>query len=345
MQEIPLGDVKSMNTTDFEDLPSTVRLDVSGINLHNGRLLLFVFTAIMLISMFLNSGVMAACFYRRFNSPMLLYIALASIADTSWGIVGISSLVNSVIVSRKEISFSECLLQLFCLHFSNFQQSLTMLLMYVDRHWAIFHPYSYLALITNKGGALKLAIIVWTIGLMLSISFVAVVTKLVFCNITVVIPDAICAISTVVKSSCGNSDFPNMYSISVLYLVFGMMGFTAMYSTWCIIRKCRKSTEEANIKALHTCFTQLFVCLAQFSSLVIITVFTRFVKNPRVGFLMELIGVTTPAFINPLIFGFRIQEVRLSLLIIYQKLRLTGKKGHKMSEPPLFLVSGSRRFV
>uniref|UniRef100_A0A8C4RER5 G-protein coupled receptors family 1 profile domain-containing protein n=1 Tax=Eptatretus burgeri TaxID=7764 RepID=A0A8C4RER5_EPTBU len=290
---------KNMNATDFDSLPLRVKLDTSGINLHNGRLLLYMFTSIMFISILSNLVVIAACFHRRFNSPMLLYIALASIADTSWGIVGISSLVNSTIISRQEISFSECLFQMFCLHFSNFQQFFTMWLMYIDRHWAIFHPYSYVALISNKGGALKLATLVWTIGWLLSISFVVVAMQLVFCNITVVIPDAICAISTVAKSSCGNSDFPNMYSVSVLYLVCSVTGFTAMYSTWCIIRKCRKSTEEANIKALHTCFTQLFVCLGQFSSLVLISVFKRFVRNPRVGFIMDLIGMTTPAFINP----------------------------------------------
>uniref|UniRef100_UPI00358FED96 olfactory receptor 51L1-like n=1 Tax=Myxine glutinosa TaxID=7769 RepID=UPI00358FED96 len=312
-----------MNTTDVVgSLPLKVKLDISGIDLHNGKLLLIIFTAIMFISVLSNITVISACFSRRFNSPMLLYITLASIADTSWGIVGISSLVSRIILSRQEITFSECLLQLFCLHISNFQQFITMWLMYVDRHWAIFYPYSYVALIANKGGAYKLAALVWTIGLLLSISFDVVATQLEFCNTTVMIPDAVCAISTIAKSSCRNSDSANMYTVCTMYLLCGITGFTAIYSTWCIVRKCRRSTEEANIKALHTCFTQLFVCLVQFSSLAVISVFKRFVRNPRVGFIMDLIGVTTPAFINPLIFGFRIQEVRLTLFIVYQKLRL-----------------------
>uniref|UniRef100_A0A8C4Q534 G-protein coupled receptors family 1 profile domain-containing protein n=1 Tax=Eptatretus burgeri TaxID=7764 RepID=A0A8C4Q534_EPTBU len=281
-------------------------LDVSGINLHNGRLLLFGFTTIMIFSLFLNSGVMAACFYRRFNSPMLLYIALTSIANTSWGIVGISSFMISFILSGQEISFSKCLFQMFCIHISNIQQFFNMWLMYVDRHWAIFHPYSYVALIANKGGALKLATVVWTIG------FVAAATQLVFCNTTVVIPDFTCAFFPLVKSSCGNSYLPSTYTITVLFLVIGLLGFTVMCSTWCIVRKCRKSTTEANVKALHTCFTQLFVCLEQFLSIVVISIFKRFVRNPRIGFIMDLIGITTPVFIHPLIFGLRIQEVRLT---------------------------------
>uniref|UniRef100_A0A8C4WZW2 G-protein coupled receptors family 1 profile domain-containing protein n=1 Tax=Eptatretus burgeri TaxID=7764 RepID=A0A8C4WZW2_EPTBU len=282
-----------MDSTAISSLPFMVQLDISSMNLDNGRrFVLFLFMTIMLISIFFNLGVIIACFYRRFNSPMLLYIALASIADTSWAISGMSSILNSTIASRTELSFSECLFQMFCIHISNFQQSLTTLLMYIDRHWAIFYPYSYVALIANKGGALKLATLVWTIGLMLSISFVAVATQLVFCNTTVLIPDAICAISTIAKSSCGNYYFRTTYPVSVLYLVYSITGFTAMYSTWCIVRKCRKSSAEANAKALQMCFTQLFVCLSHFFSFVLITVLKRFIRHPAVSFIVDFIGVT-----------------------------------------------------
>uniref|UniRef100_A0A8C4N581 G-protein coupled receptors family 1 profile domain-containing protein n=1 Tax=Eptatretus burgeri TaxID=7764 RepID=A0A8C4N581_EPTBU len=233
-----------------------------------------------------------------------------------------SSILNSTIASRTEISFSECLFQMFCIHISIFQQCLTTWLMYVDRHWAIFYPYSYVALIANRGGAMKLATLVWTFGLLLSISFVEVATQLVFCNTTVVVRDFTCAFSPLAKSSCRNSYLPSMYTVSVLYFVFILTGFTAIYSTCSIILKCRKSTTEVNHKALHTCFTQLFVCLALFISFVLITLLKRFVRHPTGSFIMDLIGLTTPAFINPLIFGFRIQEVRLTLLLLYQKLRL-----------------------
>uniref|UniRef100_UPI00358FC309 olfactory receptor 13C8-like n=1 Tax=Myxine glutinosa TaxID=7769 RepID=UPI00358FC309 len=252
-QRLTLKKIQIMNSMGFAVLPLVVKMDVSGVSLDSGRrFVLLLFTSIMFISVFLNLGVISACFYRRCNSPMLLYIALASIADTSWGISGMSSILNSTIASRQEILFSECLLQLFCIHISNFQQSLTMWLMYVDRHWAIFYPYSYVALIANKGGAFKLAALVWTIGLLLSISFVVVATQLVFCNTTVVIPDFTCSFGAVQKSSCG-SNFANVYTVSALYLVLGVTAFTAIYSTYCIIRKCRKSTTEI-CKTPNSCF-------------------------------------------------------------------------------------------
>ena len=187
-----------MNTNVVEYLPLTVTLDVSDIPLdYGGRVIMSVFTFIMCISIPLNAVIIAACFYRRFNSPMLLYIALSSLADTILGVVGISSFFSRIIVRREIISFNECLFQLFSIHFTVFQQFLTTWLMYVDRHWAIFWPYSYVAMMVNKGGAVKLVIVVLTIGLLLSVSFVVVPTTMVYCNYSVVVRDVGCASSPV----------------------------------------------------------------------------------------------------------------------------------------------------
>uniref|UniRef100_A0A8C4NHB2 G-protein coupled receptors family 1 profile domain-containing protein n=1 Tax=Eptatretus burgeri TaxID=7764 RepID=A0A8C4NHB2_EPTBU len=310
-----------LNLTEDGVLPLKVKLNIPGSNLHNGRFMFWLFLAIMLISVFFNFAVISACFYRRFNSPMLLYIALASIADTFWGIVGVSSFFNSTIASRLDITFKECLVQMFCLYFSLFQQFFTTWMMYVDRHWAIFWPYSYVALVANKGGAAKFATIVWAIGLLLSISFVAAATQLVFCNTTVVIPDFICAFFPLAKSSCGNSYLPSTYTITLLFLVIGLTGFTVMYSTWCIVRKCRKSTEDANVKALHTCFTQLFVSVIHFLNYLVMIMFKRFVRHQTFGAIVDLMGITTPALINPLIFGFRVHEIRprLTMKLVFLK--------------------------
>ena len=122
----------AMNETVVRYFPRIVTLDVSDIALdYGGQVILSVFTFIMCISIPLNAVIIAACFYRRFNSPMLLYIALSSLADTSWGVVVISCFFSRIIARRKIISFHECLFQLFSIHCTVFQQSLTTWLMYV----------------------------------------------------------------------------------------------------------------------------------------------------------------------------------------------------------------------
>uniref|UniRef100_A0A8C4WZC8 G-protein coupled receptors family 1 profile domain-containing protein n=1 Tax=Eptatretus burgeri TaxID=7764 RepID=A0A8C4WZC8_EPTBU len=297
--------ISQMNQTVVEYLPLTVTLDVSDIPLdYGGRVILSLFTFIMCISIPLNAAIIAACFYCRFNSPMLLYIALSSFADTSWGVVVISSYFSRIIARREIISFNECLFQLFSGHFTLFQQYLTTWLMYVDRHWAIFWPYGYVALMVNKGGAVKLVIVVLTIGLLLSVSYVVVPTTMVYCNYSVVVHDVICASSPVARSACGNVNPSLIHSLFFQNLVFGLSGFTALYSTWCIVRKCRKSSTEANIKALHTCFTQLFASLAQFISLFVILVLKRFLRIPMFDFILLLISAVTPALVNPIIFEY-----------------------------------------
>uniref|UniRef100_A0A8C4QGK8 G-protein coupled receptors family 1 profile domain-containing protein n=1 Tax=Eptatretus burgeri TaxID=7764 RepID=A0A8C4QGK8_EPTBU len=301
-----------MNETVVEYLPLTVTLDVSDIPLDSGgRVIMSVFTFIMCISIPLNAAIIAACFYHRFHSPMLLYIALSSLADTSWGVVGISCFFSRIIARRKIISFNECLFQLFSIYFTLFQQFLTTWLMYIDRHWAIFWPYS---------GAVKLVIVVLTIGLLLSVSYVVIPTTMVYCNYSVVVRDVTCVSSPVARSACANVHLSIIYSLFFLYLVYGLTGFTALYSTWCIVRKCRKTSTEANLKALHTCFTQLFASLAQFISLIVISVLKRFLRIPTLDFILVLISLVTPAFLNPLIFGFRIQEIRSTIVLAFRKI-------------------------
>uniref|UniRef100_A0A8C4QM61 G-protein coupled receptors family 1 profile domain-containing protein n=1 Tax=Eptatretus burgeri TaxID=7764 RepID=A0A8C4QM61_EPTBU len=255
-------------------------------------------------------SIIAACFHRGLHSPMLLYIALSSLADTIFGVV-------VIIATREKISFNECLFQLFSIHFTLFQQFLTTWLMYIDRHWAIFWPYSYVALMVNKGGAVKLVIVVLTIGLLLSVSYVVVPTTMVYCNYSVVVRDVVCVSSPVARSACGNVNPSLIHSLFCQYLVYGLTGFTALYSTWCIVRKCSKSSTEANIKALHTCFTQLFASLAQFILLIVMMALKRFVRLPTFGFILNLLSAVTPAFVNPLIFGFRMQEIRSTIVLAF----------------------------
>uniref|UniRef100_A0A8C4Q2J0 G-protein coupled receptors family 1 profile domain-containing protein n=1 Tax=Eptatretus burgeri TaxID=7764 RepID=A0A8C4Q2J0_EPTBU len=308
-----------MNTNVVGYLPLTVTLDVSDIPLdYGGRVIMSVFTFIICISIPLNAAIIAACFYRRLHSPMLLYIALSSLADTLWGVVGISSYFSRIIARREIISFNECLFQLFSIHCTLFQQFLTTWLMYVDRHWAIFWPYSYVALMVNKGGTVKLVIVVLTIGLLLSVSYVVVPTTMVYCNYSVVVRDVICASSPVARSACGNVNPSLIHSLFFQYLVYGLTGFTALYSTWCIVRKCSKSSTEANIKALHTCFTQLFASLAQFIILFLINVMKRFVRLPTFGFILDLLSAVTPVFVNPLIFGPGHSTLDMLLLLSHQ---------------------------
>uniref|UniRef100_A0A8C4R023 G-protein coupled receptors family 1 profile domain-containing protein n=1 Tax=Eptatretus burgeri TaxID=7764 RepID=A0A8C4R023_EPTBU len=311
-----------MNQTVVGYLPLTVTLDVSDIPLdYGGRVIMLLFTFIMCISIPLNAAIIAACFYRRLHSPMLLYITLSSLADTSWGVVVISSHFSRIIAIRKIISFNECLFQLFSGHCTLFQQFLTTWLMYVDRHWAIFWPYS---------GAVKLVMVVLTIGLLLSVSYVVVPTTMVYCNYSVIVRDVGCVYSAVARSACGNVDASLIYSLFFQYLVYGLTGFTALYSTWCIVRKCSKSSTEANIKALHTCFTQLFACLAQFISLVVVIILKRFLQLPMFEFILGLISSVTPALVNPLIFGVRMQEIRSTIVHVYCKMQVISHKRHSI---------------
>ena len=318
-----------MNKTNPRITSHVIQLDMSDLSQDNGGLhsMLWGFTAIMCFSILLNSAIIMACFLRNFDKPLLLFITLCSLTDTAWAIVGVSYYLATVLAAKRNISFVQCLVEMFVLYFTSIQQFLNIWLMYIDRHLAIFWPYTYVARIANKRGALKLVAVVWTLGLILSISHPAVTTLMIFCKPVVVIQDVTCVFGAVARSACGNYKIPIIVTAFISYSMGGLTGITAMYSTWKIIRKCRKSTTEVNQKALHTCLTQLFVTLTNFLSMVFISVFKRFVHHPMASVTLDLTGIVIPATIDPLIFGLRIQEIRTTFSNLYH--RLEEKLFHK----------------
>ena len=80
------------------------------------------------------------------------------------------------------------------------------------------------------------------------------------------------------------------------------------------------------MNALHTCLTQLFASLTQFISLVFIGLLKRFVQLPTVEFFAGVIGVVAPAIVNPLIFGLRVQEIRLTFIRVFHELHMKCRK-------------------
>uniref|UniRef100_A0A8C4QPH6 G-protein coupled receptors family 1 profile domain-containing protein n=1 Tax=Eptatretus burgeri TaxID=7764 RepID=A0A8C4QPH6_EPTBU len=274
-------------------------------------ILLWIFTFIVFLSLLLNAGIVTSCASVRFHKPMLLYISISSLADACWGIVGISCILNNTIAHRIEITFAECLLQMFCCHCAVVHQFLSTWIMYVDRHCAVFWPYTYVALMANRRGALKLVFAVEILAFFLSISYPMVSMFLEFCNDSAIVQDSFCLFTTVARSSCGSSSIATASLVVVFSFVFGLTGFTALYSTYCIIWKCRNSSKESNVKALHTCLTQLMVTSLQFIFCILIVVMKKILKRPSDGLFLDLFATVTPGTVNPLIFGFRTQEIRV----------------------------------
>uniref|UniRef100_UPI0035902C76 olfactory receptor 1L3-like n=1 Tax=Myxine glutinosa TaxID=7769 RepID=UPI0035902C76 len=223
-----------MNTTTVVRTPRTVIL--WKFSLDEGRIILmWIFTSFAFLSLLLNAGIITSCASRRFHKPMLLYISISSLADACWGIVGISCVLSNTIAHRIEITFIECLWQMFCLEFALVHQFLSTWIMYVDRHFVVFWPYTYVALMASRQSALKLVFLVEILGIFLSISCPLVTLYLEFCNDSVIVHDSACLSSTVARSSCENTNFGSIFVAVILSFVFGLTGFTALYSTCCII--------------------------------------------------------------------------------------------------------------
>uniref|UniRef100_UPI00358DE94A olfactory receptor 10H28-like n=1 Tax=Myxine glutinosa TaxID=7769 RepID=UPI00358DE94A len=312
-----------MNQTEGSFLPLTVTFDssvFSGMD-NSRRDVVVLSTVFMCLATVTNLAVIGTCCLRGLHKPVLLHIAASCVADVFWGILGIVAHLTSVLVPRRRVSFSTCLLEMFWMYFTLLQHFLNNILMYVDRHWAIFYPYRYVHLVAQGNGAAKLVAFVWLLGITLGATFPAVATMLLFCDDSIVIYDVTCHVPIVAKSACRNVRLPSVYSTCVVYTVVGLTALTAAFSTCCIVRKCRRDfPSKDNRKALHTCFTQLAVCSVHFTCMLFVAAFKRFIRSPALGSVLDLIVIVTPAAVNPFIFGLRTQEIRASFASFFKSI-------------------------
>uniref|UniRef100_UPI00359023CA olfactory receptor 52N2-like n=1 Tax=Myxine glutinosa TaxID=7769 RepID=UPI00359023CA len=279
--------------------------------------ILWTFGVLVFFGVFLNGLVVTACGLRCFDKPMVTYIAVASVVDIFWGVTGMTSYTYSMTIGPKLMRFADCLTQMFFLHVALMGQFLVISLMYVDRHCAIFWPFTYAHWTAKRSGPFKTLAVVWFLAVALGLVFVVAATWLNFCSSTVVINDAICYYGMVSTAACGNKRIPNTVTGVVLYLVVGHSAVVAAFSTCCIIRKCRKDTGS---KALHTCLSQLFFFLSHFLSIMVTSFLNRgFISNKDAHFVFILIVNSIPLIVNPLVFGLRTKEIRTPIARVLRR--------------------------
>ena len=301
--------------------------------------ILWTFGIFVFLGVFLNGLVVTACTLRCFDKPMITYIAVASVVDTFWGVTGMTSYTYSMTVGPKLVRFADCLTQMFFLHVALMGQFLVISLMYVDRHCAIFWPYTYANWTAKRSGPFKTLAVVWSLAVVFALVFVVAAMWLKFC-------DAICYYGMVSTAACSNKRTPNIVTGTVLYLVVGHSAVVAAFSTCCIIRKCRKaSMRDTGSKALHTCLSQLVFFLSHFLSIMVTSFLNRgFISNKYAHFVFVLIINSIPLIVNPLVFGLRTKEIRAPIVRVLRRWRNEQRQvtNFKVGKGDVTSVEGSR---
>ncbi|XP_043115563.1 olfactory receptor 52D1 [Puntigrus tetrazona] len=279
------------------------------------RPLLFIpFCIILMYTLFANGVLMIIIAKeRKLHAPMYILIGLIAALGFVVPIYFIPRMLVSFLWEMNTITRHECLIQMFCLHFSGCFQSTILLGMAVDRYFAIIYPLRYNDFV-NMTNSLIFSAIFSIRNAVSIIAMVGLVVPLTFCK-TNLIYHSFCEHTSVVNLAC-NDVTKNYLALTVAFGITSADCFL-IFCSYVIIFVVifRSPSGESRHKAIHTCTTHIMTIAIAYISVTAAFVGYRVATIPRdARILTSAMYHLVPAICNPIIYGLRTTEIRTQIV-------------------------------
>ncbi|XP_008692284.2 olfactory receptor 4P4-like [Ursus maritimus] len=244
-----------------------------------------------------------------YHQPMYYFLSHLSSMDICYTSVVTPKLIADLLVERKIISYENCMLQLFTMHFFGGVEIFILTAMAFDRYAAICKPLHYV-IIMNRTRCNLLVLAAWAGAAIHAFPLFSAAISLPFCG-----PNEIdhyfCDIFPLLKVACTDT-----YIIGVLLIAFsGMFAlgvFIVLFVSYGIILfTLRNLSAEGRRKALSTCWSHITVVVLFFGPAIFIYLRppTTFPEDKIFALFYTIIA---PMF-NPLIYTLRNSEMKKAM--------------------------------
>ncbi|XP_029441926.1 olfactory receptor 8D4-like [Rhinatrema bivittatum] len=226
-----------------------------------------IFTLMFLLAVLGNLVIIyVICANQHLHSPMYFFLANLSALDISSLTVTVPKLLGILLIDSKGISFSQCILQMYCFLSLTGVEFLLLTAMAFDRYVAICHPLRY-TMIMSKRVCTLLAAGSWTAGFLEIMSHAVVISRFSFCDSTV-IDHIFCDLMALMKLSCSDTSVIEMMN-------FAEGGFTAFIPClltltsygFIISAILRIRSTAGRRKAFSTCSSHLMVVIMSYGTM------------------------------------------------------------------------------
>ncbi|OCT93440.1 hypothetical protein XELAEV_18016509mg [Xenopus laevis] len=248
---------------------------------------------------------------RRLHQPMYLLLSMLLVTDLVQSNAAIPKMLLIFWFKLREITFGECLVQMFFIHSLSLMSTSVLVTMAFDRYVAICHPLRYSTILTNSMIA-KLGLFVIIRGTLMIFPLPMLVLRLQFCG-NRVIEHTYCEHIAVAKLSCGDIRVNFLYGLIIPLLVAGLDTTCLTVSYIMIIRTVlRLPNREARYKVGNTCAAHVGVILVFYIPVLFSFMSQRFgaSSTPSVQILISNIYLIIPQMLNPIIYGIKTKEIR-----------------------------------
>ncbi|XP_037695854.1 olfactory receptor 52N4-like [Choloepus didactylus] len=244
--------------------------------------------------------------------PMCYFLALLSFTDLVMCSNAIPKALSIFWFHLKEISFDECLAQMFFVHTFTGMESGVLMLMALDRYVAICYPPCYSIILTSPVIA-KAGLATFLRGVLLIIPFTFLTKRLPYCRGNI-ISHTYCDHMSVAKLSCGNVKVNAVYGLIAALLIGGFDILCITVSYIMILRAVVSlSSSDARQKAFSTCTAH--ICAIVFSySPALFSLFSHCFGDHIIPLschiIMAKLYLLLPSTMNPVVYGMKTKQIR-----------------------------------
>ncbi|XP_013876267.1 olfactory receptor 10J4 [Austrofundulus limnaeus] len=260
--------------------------------------------------------IVVICMNRSLHEPMYMFLCSLFVNEL-YGSTGLFPfLLIQILSDVHTVSAPLCFLQVFCLYSYGSVEFLTLAVMSYDRYVAICFPLQYNTVMTSKK-TVRLVVIMWfypffSIAILLSLS-----VGLPLCGN--IINKIYCHNSSIMKLSCFNVTFNNVYGIVNAFFLLFFPAVLIFYTYISIIKVCFSGSKQTRQKAVSTCTPHL-VSLLNFSFGSFLEVLESRLNMSSFPNMLQVVGQSSLVYIiscqtlfNPLLYGLKMTKIRRKL--------------------------------
>ncbi|XP_023129744.1 olfactory receptor 490-like [Amphiprion ocellaris] len=272
-------------------------------------IVLALYVAIVSANVFL---IVIICMNRSLHEPMYLFL-VSLFANELYGSTGLFPfLLVQILSDVHTVSYSICLLQVFCLYSYGGIEFLTLAIMSYDRYLAICNPLQYNTRMTfNK--IVMLTALIWIYPLFIN----AVITygltgSLQLCGN--IINKVYCDNYYIVKLGCSDITVNNVFGLVHMFTVIFGLVMLILYTYMRILKVCFSGSKQTRQKAFSTCTPHLasllnFACGAFFE--IVQGRFNMTSLPNLLRIVLSLYWLTCQPLISPLMYGLKLSKIRI----------------------------------
>lgn len=275
-------------------------------------LLLLLFLAIVVGNAFILAVIICE---RTLHKPTYVIFFHLAMTDVAFGTVTLPKIIARYWWNDKISSFGACFTQMYFVHSLGAIHSLILLIMALDRFIAIWLPFRYPIVITNKAVSIACSLC-WVLTFIRMSGIVLHALTLPYCNLNI-IKQCYCDHISITQLGCGESvayvktvALANAMVSLLVPLTFIIFSYFSI-----IVAVLKMSHTEGRHKILSTCAPQIFITCLYY----VPRCFVYLAHNLGLSLSTDARIVITmmysliPAVVNPIIYCFKTKDIKEAL--------------------------------